>query len=151
MSRKTRALAAALVAAGALATASGCGFIAAGQTSHEKPNTFVLYGHADVTLTAGDHRATGTTCVAPAGVTDVAVTTSVNVLSPGGVTLAHGSLGAGVIAHTGDAAMCDFPFQIRDVPGGADTYGIVIGARPAQSFAGSALQANTPAIIAISG
>jgi hypothetical protein len=88
-------------------------------------------------------------CTAPDTVRDLAVTTSVDVLSPGGIRLGHGSLGAGVVARTGNLASCDFPFQIRNVPGGAQTYQIVVGNRPAQTFLGSDLQHNTPAIITI--
>jgi acyl CoA:acetate/3-ketoacid CoA transferase beta subunit len=128
---------------------SGCGFVAAGQTSHQKPNNFVLYGHADVPLSTDEHRATGTVCTAPQSVRGIAVTTPVDVLSAGGTRLAHGSLGAGVVARTGNLASCDFPFQIRGVPGGAQTYQIAVGDRPAQTFLGSDLQHNTPAIITI--
>jgi hypothetical protein len=139
-----------LTAITAVVTLSGCGFIAAGQASHQKPNTFVLYGHVDVSLSASEHRATGTACMSPDTVAGIEVTTPVAVLSPGGATIAHGSLGAGVIARTGDAATCDFPFQIRDVPGGADSYQIAVGDRPAQVFPAAELQHNTPAVIAIS-
>jgi hypothetical protein len=138
------------VAAIALPALGGCGFIAAGQDGHLKPDTFVLSGEADVALPTTDHRAVGTACTAPAGVTDLAVHTPVSVVGPGGAELARGALESGVLARNGDVTTCDFGFQIRGVPGGATSYGVAVGGRTPQMFDGESVRRNTPAIITIS-
>ena len=143
---RTAALAAATAALVAL---SGCGWIAAGGKPIRKPDTFVLIGHADVALPASDHRATGIACDAPAGVAGVAPQTPVKVLDAAGATIATGALGPGVVGHTGSAASCNFPFEIPGVPGGSATYGVVIGARPVQTFPAAALRQNAPAVVTI--
>jgi hypothetical protein len=143
-----RAIRAAACAAVVLAAVSGCGFIAAGQKSVQKPSGFVLLGHADVALPASDHAAVGTTCVAPASV-DVGAHTAVKVLDQRGVTIAEGALGSGVLTRAGNVTTCAFPFQIPAVPGTSASYGIVVGGRPAQSFLASQLRQNQPAVVTI--
>lgn len=126
-----------------------CGFVGANDKSSEKPNGFVLFGHAAVTLPKNDHRATGTACVSP--VPGIIPGTPVKVLDPAGTSLGLGSLGDGVIGHDNDSASCNFPFSIRDVPGGVSIYSVVVGDQPAQQFAAETLRQNNAAIITISG
>ena len=94
MTRIPRLLAAACAAV-ALTAVSGCGFIAAGQKSVRKPDSFVLIGHADVALPASDHAAVGTTCTAPTSVPGIAANTPVKVLDEQGIAIANGALGSG--------------------------------------------------------
>lgn len=133
----------------AVATLSGCGFIAAGQKSHSKPTAFVLIGHAAVVLASGDHRAAGTPCDASAGITDLGAGTPVKVIGASGDPIAYGTLGSGTVDRAGTTPTCDFPFQIRDVPGGSDTYGVAVGNRSAHSFPAADLRRNTAAVITI--
>lgn len=149
MTRIPRLLAAASAAV-ALAAVSGCGFIAAGQKSVQKPDSFVLIGHADVALPASDHAAAGTTCTAPASVPGIATSTPVKVLDEQGIVIANGALGSGILARSGTTPTCAFPFEIRAVPGSSNSYGIQVGDRPAQTFAASQVQQNAPAVITIS-
>jgi hypothetical protein len=142
--RRTAGLAAAALGVAAVA---GCGFLAASDKPLTKPNSFVLFGHADVALPADDHRAAGTACTTPdAG---VGVTTSVTVTDAGGAKIAHGSLGAGVIVHIGSTATCNFPFRIYGVPGGGTTYGVAVGDQAPVSFPGSDLTRNRAAVITV--
>lgn len=149
MTRIPRLLAAA-GAAVALAAVSGCGFIAAGQKSVQKPNSFVLIGHADVPLPASDQAAVGTTCTAPAAVPGIAASTPVKVLDEQGIAIANGALGSGILARSGTATLCAFPFEIRAVPGSSNSYGVQVGDRPAQTFAAAQVRQNAPAVITIS-
>jgi hypothetical protein len=149
-----RPLALGVVAVGTLATLAGCGFVAAGNKSPSKPSAFVLNGHAAVTLLASS-QTIGSTCVSPTGATDVAANVTVTVTDAsgggagGGKKIATGTLGVGVITSDSGVAACSFPFQIRGVPGGIETYGVAIGTRPAQIFPGDALRSSTPAVITI--
>ena len=143
-----RPLALGAVAVGVLGTLAGCGFVAAGNKSPSKPSAFVLNGHAAVTLTATS-QTVGSTCVSPTGATDVASNVAVTVTDSGGKKIAAGNLGTGVITSDSGVAACSFPFQIRGVPGGIETYGVAIGTRPAQIFPGDALRSSTPAVITI--
>ncbi len=148
MTRIPRLLAAASAAV-ALAAVSGCGFIAAGQKSVQKPDSFVLIGHADVALPASDDAAVGTTCTAPASVRGIAASTPVKVLDEQGIAIANGSLGSGILARSGTTTTCAFPFEIRAVPGSSNSYGVQVGDRPAQTFAASQVRQNAPAVITI--
>lgn len=141
---------AAAIAALAIATASGCGFIQAGQKSVQKPNTFILLGHADVGLPASDHAAVGATCIAPPQVHDIGPETPVTVRDGSGAKIATGVLGTGIVARSGQATTCAFPFQVSAVPGGSNTYTVAVGSHPAQSFPASQLRQNAPAVITIS-
>jgi hypothetical protein len=143
-------LLAALGAALALTAVSGCGFIAAGQKSVHKPDSFVMIGRADVALAASNHAAVGTTCTAPASVSGIAANTPVKVLDEQGIAIANGALGSGILARSGTTTTCAFPFEIRAVPGSSNTYGIQVGDRPAQTFAAAQVRQNTPAVITIS-
>lgn len=134
----------------ALAAVSGCGFIAAGGKSIQKPDSFVLIGHADVPLPASDDAAVGTTCTAPASVPGIAASTPVKVLDEQGIAVANGTLGSGILARSGTITTCAFPFEIRAVPGSSNSYGVEVGDRPAQTFAASQVQQNAPAVITIS-
>ncbi len=125
---------------------AGCGFVEAGNKSSVKPSSFVISGNADVALPSGTGTP-GAACTAPVGASDVAKDAAVTVTTPTGFKIAAGRLGGGVV--TGDGAACSFPFQIRAVTGGYDTYGVSIGNRPAQSFDAVGLRANQPAVLTI--
>jgi len=149
VTRIPRLLAAAFAAV-ALAAVSGCGFIAAGQKSVQKPDSFVLIGHADVALPASNHAAVGTTCTAPASLPGIASSTPVKVLDEQGIAIANGSLGSGILARSGTTTTCAFPFEIRAVPGSSNSYGVQVGDRPVQTFAAAQVRQNAPAVITIS-
>lgn len=139
----------AAVAAVALSAVSGCGFIAAGQKSVRKPDSFVLIGYADVPLPSTDRSPVGSTCTAPATITGIGPSTPVRVMDGQGVVVATGTLGTGILARTGSTATCAFPFQIRAVPGSSTSYGIEVGDRPVQTFAAAQVRQNTPAVVTI--
>ncbi len=84
------------------------------------------------------------------------------VTDPGGHEIARGSLGAGIVARAatpapaaspatsaGTGAECDFPFEIRGVPGGVSSYGISVAGRAAQTFPAAALRQDQVAVITI--
>jgi hypothetical protein len=148
--RRIRPLATALLVA-ALVVPGGCGFIRASNVSHTKPNGFVLRGHVAVPLPAGDARASGAGCAAPASLADIAAGVPVKVMDPGGREIAAGTLSSGVVARASAAPSptCDFPFEIRAVPGGVDSYGISVAGRPAQIFPAMALREDQAAVITL--
>jgi hypothetical protein len=135
------------IASGLALTAAlaGCGFVAAGDKSSVKPSSFVISGAATVTLPVPG--VPGAACTSPSGAADVAADAPVVVTNSDGTRLAAGQLGRGVVS--GDGSACAFPFQIRAVPGGYDTYDVAVGTRPAQPFEAAALRANEPAVLTI--
>jgi hypothetical protein len=143
-----------LIAAAALAatglTSAGCGFVDAHGVSDNKPNGFVLRGHVTTPVPAGDARADGAACAAPTSLPDVAAGAGVKVLDPEGTVIGLGTLGNGVIAHNATAATCDFPFEIRAVPGGVPSYSIRVANQRPRDFPASDLRQDKPAIIALS-
>jgi hypothetical protein len=141
-----RAARAGLVAVVLVAGPAGCGFIGASDKPENKPDTFLLRGHATVPA-PGDKRPDGAVCAAT--VPGIVAGVKVWVTGPDGRLLASGSLGDGVIAHGGDGPSCDFPFQIAGVPGGVVSYGISVDDRPAQQFPAKNLRENAEAIIRI--
>jgi hypothetical protein len=128
----------------------GCGFIAAGNRSHTKPNGFVLHGYVSVVgAVAGP---AGGACTAPPTVPDIVAGGPVRVADTTGAAVATGTLGAGVEADPSAGPggyRCNFPFEIRNVAGTLSTYVIVVGLRPAASFDGTDLRANKPAVIEV--
>jgi len=68
----------------------------------------------------------------------IAASTPVKVLDEQGIAIANGSLGSGILARSGTTTTCAFPFEIRAVPGSSNSYGVKVGDRPAQTFAGVA-------------
>jgi len=126
----------------------GCGFLGAAGVSHAKPDGFVLRGRVTVPVPASDTRPAGSACAA--GIPDVVAGARVTVTGPDGKVLGTGQLGAGVIARTGTAASCDFPFQLAAVPGGVDSYDIAVG-RHSQRFPAKPLRENASAILAVTG
>ena len=138
-----------IVSVAAVLALAACGFVGARKDDHIKPNGFLLYGHAAVTLPSDDHRAEGSACVAPGSASDIARDARVTVLDPSGKKIAVGALDNGVIARENNTLTCNFSFSIPAVPGGVNTYGIQIGSRPAQQFPAQALRQNTPAVITI--
>jgi hypothetical protein len=128
-------------------TAGGCGFVHAGDQGKSKPNGFVLRGYASVAGAAPG--AAGTSCEAPPTVADVRPAAPVRVTDPAGHALATGQLGAGVLAVDSATYRCNFPFEIRAVPGGADRYLIVVGDRPAVGFPAAELRQDKPAVVVI--
>jgi hypothetical protein len=133
-----------------LATVSGCGFVHAGRTSHTKPDGFVLRGYVTVAgaVAAGP---VGSACQSPPAAADIRANAPVRVASPDGRALASGQLGAGVLAMQSETYRCNFPFEIRAVPGGPSSYVITVGSRPPQAFAAMDLREDRPAVILISG
>jgi hypothetical protein len=129
---------------------AGCGFVGAHSVSDTKPNGFVLRGHVTTPVPAGDTRADGTACDAPASLHDVEAGASVKVLDPDGTVIGLGTLGSGVIAHADSAVTCDFPFEIRAVPGGVATYSIAVAAQHPRDFPASDLRQDKSAVIALS-
>lgn len=148
VSRVSRAIVLAAVAAASF-SATGCGFIAAGQKSVQKPTSFVLIGRADVTLPADDHRAVGVACTAPSTVSGIAPAAPVRVFDDLGKQIASGTLGTGLTGRTGSGLSCDFPFQIPGVPGGSETYAITVGNQPSQTFQAAAIRQNGAAVLTI--
>ena len=150
--RNVRTIAAGTIAAGLGILLAGCGFVGASQKSDVKPGGFVLIGRAEVTVaapTTGPAAAptAGQPCVAPTAFADVAEHTQVTVTNSAGKTVATGALGSGLYVAADAGFVCEFPFAIRAVPDGSDTYDVAIGNRPDQTFQASALRDNTPAII----
>jgi hypothetical protein len=137
----------AVAAAFAAVALTGCGWLGANDKSSIKPNGFVLFGHAAVTLPADDHRAAGVACTSP--VTTVTPGTSVRVLDPGGKVLGTTFLGDGVIGRDANAATCNFPFSLQAIPGGVETYSVQIGDRSPQQFTATTLRQNNAAVITI--
>ena len=132
------------------ATVSGCGFVHAGRTSHTKPDGFVLRGYA----TVADAVSTGpvaSACQSPPAAADIRANTPVRVAGPDGRVLASGQLGAGVLAMQSETYRCNFPFEIRAVPGGQTSYVLTVGSRPPQTFPAMELREDKPAVIVISG
>jgi hypothetical protein len=128
----------------------GCGFIAAGDRSPTKPNGFVLRGYVSVARAASG--AAGAACQSPPSAPDIAAGAAVRVTDAAGVELTTGALATGVLAQdtasTSDYR-CNFPFELRNVPGDRSEYVIVVGTRPAVSFPGADLRANKPAIVPV--
>jgi hypothetical protein len=130
-----------------LATAGGCGFVNAGHASRTKPSGFVLRGYVSVALPDGG--AAGAPCQAPGAVTDVRPAAAVRVVDPAGHAIAAGQLGAGVVAVDAASARCNFPFEIRAVPGGRDRYLVEVDGRPPVGFPAEELRQDKPAVITI--
>jgi hypothetical protein len=122
---------------------AGCGFIGAGHVSHTKPDGFILHGYVRV---AGSVAHGAGTCTSPAGAADVRPGAPVLVSDPAGKALANGTLSPGTLDPGGN---CNFPFEIRAVPGGPGTYVITVGGRPPASFPATELRQNKPAVIEV--
>ena len=143
----TGALLAGALLAGALL--AGCGFVGASSVSHTKPSGFVLRGRATVPAAGSSPAADGTPCTS--ALPGVAAGSQVLVTDVDGHELARGELGGGLTATApgGSAASCDFPFQIRAVPGGFSRYGVSVAGRPAQTFAATGLRQDQQAVLAL--
>jgi hypothetical protein len=147
--RRIRPTLVVLAAALAMAGPAGCGFLGASRVSDTKPDGFVLRGHVTVPLAAGDGRPVGAACAAPTSLPEITAGVPVTVSGPDGTKLAAGTLGPGVVARADAAASCDFPFEIDDVPGGVDSYGIAVATRPPQMFAATALREDQSAVLTV--
>jgi hypothetical protein len=121
----------------------GCGFVGAGSASHTKPNGFILRGYVQV---AGGQPTGGSTCAAPASLPDIRLGAPVRVSDPGGRALAEGQLGAGVLDAAGH---CNFPFEMRAVPGGPASYVVTVGSQRPATFPAKDLREDKPAVIAL--
>ena len=123
-----------------------CGFVETAD-SRAKPSGFPLRGY--VSVVGASPGGVGTPCQAPASAPDVAPGLPVRVLDPAGGVLGTSALGNGVLAEAPDDSgyRCNFPFEVANVPGGPDSYVVVVGARPAVSFPAKDLRADKPAII----
>jgi hypothetical protein len=127
-----------------LSTLSGCGWVGV-HNRVSKPNGFLLHGYVSV---AGAASGTpGTPCASRAA--DIASGGPVKVVDADGAPLASGSLGTGVLAGSGSAFQCNFPFDISNVPGGPDTMVVLIGQQPAARFATSELREGRAAVISV--
>lgn len=120
----------------------GCGFVGAGNASHTKPNGFILRGYVQVSGAL----ASGSGCAAPATVPGLGSGTPVRVSDPAGKMLAEGKLGAGVLDSAGH---CNFPFELRAVPGGPSDYVITVDGRPPATFPAKDLREDKPAVITV--
>ena len=140
---------AAVAVAAAMVGLSACGFVHAGEAGRSKPNGFVLRGYASVRGAAPG--SAGSLCESPASAADVRPAATVRVTDPAGHPLATGTLGAGVLAVDSSAYRCNFPFEIRAVPGGEDRYLIAVADRPAVSFPATQLRQDEPAVIEVGG
>jgi hypothetical protein len=128
---------------------AGCGFVGASGVSGTKPDAFLLRGRVTEPVPAGDPRPDGAVCAATSP--DIVAGAPVRVTAPDGHLLATGALGDGVIARSGTASTCDFPFQIAGVPGGVASYDIAVGTRAPKRFPAKELRENATAIIPVSG
>lgn len=149
--RAARLAAAVIVAAAVCSSLASCGFVGASQKSDIKPGGFVLIGRAEVpagTPADGAAAATGKSCVSPPSYTDIADLTRVTVTDSAGKAVASSTLGPGLYAAGSTGMVCEFPFLVRGVPDGSDTYNVAIGNRPSERFQGADLRVNTPAVIA---
>jgi hypothetical protein len=128
---------------------SGCGFVGASNVSHVKPNGFVLRGRVTVPAAGAGPTVDGASCAS--SIPDVAAGVTVKVSDVQGHELARGELGGGVTAAVpgGSGVSCDFPFQVRGVPGGVSQYAVSVAGRPAQTFAASALREDQQAVIVL--
>jgi hypothetical protein len=128
---------------------AGCGFIGASNVSHTKPSGFVLRGRVTVPAAQSGQVSDGTACVS--ALPGVAAGSPVVVSDVDGHQLARGELGGGVTATVpgSSAGSCDFPFQVRGVPGGVSRYGVSVAGRPAQSFAAAALRQDQLAVLVL--
>jgi hypothetical protein len=126
---------------------AGCGFLGTGNTSHTKPNGFLLRGY--VSVAGASPGAAGSSCQAPASASDIRAGGPVRVADPDGHTLATGALGAGVLAVEGASYRCNFPFEIPGVPGGPQRYVIGVGSQTASSFAADEVRRDKPAVVLV--
>jgi hypothetical protein len=125
---------------------TSCGFVGTAD-SRAKPSGFPLRGY--VSVVGASQGGVGTPCQSPASAPDVAPGLPVRVLDPAGGVLGSSALGNGVLAEApgGTGYRCNFPFEVTNVPGGPDSYVVVVGARPPVTFPAKELRANKPAII----
>jgi hypothetical protein len=128
---------------------AGCGFVGASSVSHSKPSGFVLRGRVTVPAAGAGPAVDGASCVS--ALPDVSVGAQVTVTDGDGHELARGELGGGVAATAPgtSGATCDFPFQIRAVPGGVSRYAVSVAGRPARTFAATALREDQQAVIVL--
>jgi hypothetical protein len=132
-------------------TLSACGFVGSGTGPNNKPDAFLMHGYVSVAIGDGTGAAPGTPCTTPAATADIRAGGPVRVADPEGHTLGAGQLGAGVSTVDGGKLRCNFPFEIRAVPGGVEQYVIGVGDRPPVSFPARELRENKPAVITVEG
>jgi hypothetical protein len=109
---------------------SGCGW-AGTHDRTTKPDGFLLHGYVSAV------------CASPTP--DIHAGAQVKITDDAGRTLATGSLGAGVT----DGAKCNYPFEISNVPGSADTVVVLAGAQPAAKFPTGRLREGGTAIVPV--
>jgi hypothetical protein len=122
----------------------GCGW-AGRHDETSKPDGIVLHGYVSVAGAAAG--VTGTACLAPAGVTDIAEGGSVRIADEAGHVLAATTLGSGVLASDAGGYSCNFAFEMRNVSGSRAAYTIMVGDRPGTTFATKDLREGRPAVI----
>jgi hypothetical protein len=121
---------------------AGCGWVGV-HDRVAKPDGFLLHGY--VSIAGASSGSPGTPCLSQAS--DIAAGAPVKVVDEGGAQLASGSLGDGVLAATGNAWRCNFPFDIGNVPGAADAVLVEIGRQPAARFTTAELREGRAAVI----
>lgn len=126
----------------------GCGWVSrSGETS--KPDGFLLHGYVSVAGAAAG--VTGTPCQAPASAPDIVQGGTVRIADAAGHVIAATSLAGGVLAQASDGYQCNFSFELRNLSGGRATYQIMVGDRPAATFATKELAEGRPAVIPVAG
>ena len=134
-----RRLLLALIPAMALA---GCGWVGrADETS--KPDGFLLHGYVSVRGAASG--IPGTPCLAP--VPDIVSGATVQAADQDGTVVATTTLAAGVLASAPDGFLCNFAFELVNLPGSRPTYQILVAGRPPVSFESRALREGRPAVV----
>ena len=56
-----------------------------------------------------------------------------------------------MVATSGGTPSCNFPFEIRAVPGGVATYSIAVGTQQPHDFPAADLREDKPAVITLAG
>jgi hypothetical protein len=128
---------------------AGCGFIGASNVSHTKPSGFVLRGRVTVPAAGSGPISDGTACTS--ALPGLAAGSTVLVSDVDGHELARGELGGGLstTATGGNGVNCDFPFQVRAVPGGVSRYGVSVAGRPPQTFTAASLREDQLAVLVL--
>lgn len=105
------------------ATVSGS--MALGVSAYTDEDTVAPYDATTDTFGDAPAAATGDSCDATDGYTDIASGAEVDVVDGSGKVLAIGNLAAGKVG--ADTASCVFTFEVPDVPMGLSIYGVKVG------------------------
>jgi hypothetical protein len=113
-----------------------------------KPDGFLLHGYVSVAGAAPG--VPGTACLAPPSVPDIAQGGTVRVADAEGHVIAATTLAGGVLAQDAGDFRCNFAFELHNLSGARATYVIMVGDRPAASFATKELREGRPAVVTAS-